>query len=114
MKYRLFSAVAMLAIFLSSCSTPQEVKKDSNEPFKPVEVYKAPERPAGQKDVIELRTDPIENVRIGFIGLGIRGYDAIYRYTNIEGVTISAICDIIPKYIENAQETIVKAGQPRY
>jgi len=113
MKYRLFSAVAMLAIFLSSCSTPQEVKKDSNEPFKPVEVYKAPERPAGQKDVIELRTEPIENVRIGFIGLGQRGSGAIYRYTNIEGVTIKAIADIVPKYVENAQKTITNAGLPK-
>jgi len=77
------------------------------------EVFKTTERPYGQKDVIELKTTPIKNVRIGFIGLGIRGYDAIYRYTNIEGVTISAICDIIPKYIENAQETIVKAGLPK-
>ena len=113
MKFRIISAIAFFAISITSCSAPQEVKKENSELFKAVEVFKTPERPAGQKDVIDLRTAPIKNVRIGFIGLGQRGSGAIYRYTNIEGVTIKAIADIVPKYVENSQKYIVKAGLPK-
>ena len=113
MKYQISLAIAVMAISVISCSSPQEVKKDDNDKFKAAEVFVTPDRPSGQKDVIELRTAPIKNVRIGFIGLGQRGSGAIYRYTNIEGVTIKAIADIIPKYVENAQKTIAKAGLPK-
>ena len=32
--------------------------------------FKTPERPAGQQDVIALTAEPLETVRVGFIGLG--------------------------------------------
>ena len=41
----------------------------------------APLRPAGQTDVVGLACEPIETVRIGFIGLGARGTEAIRRFT---------------------------------
>jgi hypothetical protein len=52
------------------------------------------ERPAGQKDVLGLRCDPIPVVRVGFIGLGERGKNAVRRFTSIEGVDIKALCDL--------------------
>ena len=39
----------------------------------------------------------IETVRIGFIGLGNRGPDAVERMTHIEGTDIKALCDIRPE-----------------
>ena len=32
-----------------------------------------PQRPAGQRDVLQLAVPPIPTVRVGFIGLGMRG-----------------------------------------
>lgn len=50
-----------------------------------------PQRPAGQKDVIELRCEPIKNVRVAVIGLGNRGIGAVYRLGFVEGATIAAV-----------------------
>jgi predicted dehydrogenase len=112
MNTKILSLIALITIALSSCNN-QVADKKGEKLFTAKEVFATPERPAGQKDVIELRTAPIENVRIGFIGLGQRGASAIYRYTKIEGVTISAICDIVPKYVENAQQGITESGLPK-
>lgn len=67
----------------------------------PIET-KIPERPSGQKDVIELRTEPIPNVRIAIIGLGKRGIGAVYRLSKIETAKIVAICDLQQRYIDRA------------
>ena len=68
-----------------------------------------PQRPAGQKDVIELRCEPIKNVRVAVIGLGNRGIGAVYRLGFVEGATIAAICDVQPKYVERARNYIAKS-----
>src|SRR5574344_931361 len=68
-----------------------------------------PPRPAGQKDVIELRCEPIKNVRVAVIGLGNRGIGAVYRLGFVEGATIAAICDVQPKYVERARNYIAKS-----
>ena len=44
-------------------------------------VVDTPERPAGQKDVINLTTPKIQTVRVGFVGLGMRGPGAVERWT---------------------------------
>lgn len=71
-----------------------------------------PQRPAGQKDVIELRCEPIKNVRVAVIGLGNRGIGAVYRLGFVEGATIAAICDVQPKYVERARNYIAKSKKP--
>ena len=37
--------------------------------------------------------EPIPVVRVGFVGLGMRGPGAIKRFVNIEGAEIAALCD---------------------
>lgn len=71
--------------------------------YKPIEL-ETPSRPKGQTDVIELRAEPIPNVRIAIIGLGNRGVGAIYRLSKIPTATIVAICDIQPDYIDRAKK----------
>lgn len=71
-----------------------------------------PERPAGQEDVLGLTTPKLETVRVGFIGLGMRGPGAVYRFTHIPGVQIVALCDLRPECVEKCQETLKKAGLP--
>lgn len=52
----------------------------------------------------------IETVRIGFIGLGMRGPGAVNRMSRIEGVEIKALCDKDPSRVSNAQGILKKNG----
>src|SRR5690554_1277678 len=54
----------------------------------------------------------LENVRIGFIGVGRRGYAAVERISNIEGVTITAISDKVEERSKAAQNFLLKHGLP--
>jgi len=47
-----------------------------------------PERPAEQTSVIGLTIPKMEVVRVGFVGLGMRGPGAVERFTYIPGVEI--------------------------
>ena len=78
----------------------------------PIEVT-TPARPAGQQDVIQLRCAPIPTVRVAFIGLGMRGPGAVSRMTNIPGVEIVALCDVLEKNTKRVNEMLVKKGLPK-
>lgn len=91
----------MLAAVLVGCSQNNNVIQ--------VEV---PARPAGQEDVIALTVPPIDTVRVGIIGLGMRGKGAVKRFLQIPGVKITALCDIEQKKVDNAQDRLAKAGHP--
>lgn len=71
-----------------------------------------PERAAGQTDVIALRTEPLDSVRVGFIGLGMRGPAAVYRWTKIDGTSIKALCDKHADRVERSQKYLADAGRP--
>ena len=75
-------------------------------------VLDQPARPAGQEDVIALTAPKMDTVRVGFIGLGMRGPGAVKRFTYLEGVKIVALCDIHPERVEAAQQILKKAGLP--
>ncbi|MFM9587567.1 hypothetical protein ACKI11_48695, partial [Streptomyces caniscabiei] len=68
-----------------------------------------PERPAGQTDMVGYAAKPIEKVRVGFIGLGMRGPDAVKRFTYIPGTEIVALCDVEPERVDSAQAILTKA-----
>lgn len=76
-------------------------------------VVDTPERPTGQKDVINLTTPAVPIVRVAFVGLGMRGSDAVGRWTHIPGVRIVALCDYENERAEAAEKTLEKAGMPR-
>ena len=48
----------------------------------------------------------IETVRIGFIGLGNRGSEAVPRINHIQGVDIRALCDIKPVQTQLAKDSL--------
>ena len=56
-------------------------------------VVDTPERAEGQEHVVGLAVGPIETLRVGFVGLGMRGPWAVMRFTHIPGVEIVALCD---------------------
>jgi len=104
--------VIIISFFLISCENNSESKLTDNTLFKAQDLFPTSPRPEGQKDVIELTCEPIDTVRIGFIGLGMRGSGAVYRYTFMEGVKIVALCDIVPENVERSQQTLQEKGFP--
>ncbi len=52
-------------------------------------------------------------VRIGIVGLGMRGSGAVGRLGYIDGVEIVALCDKFPERIASAQKTLEKRGRPK-
>ena len=71
-----------------------------------------PNRAAGQESMLEFRTDPIPVIRVGFVGLGMRGPGAVDRFTYLKGVQIKALCDKYPERATAAQHILTNAGLP--
>ena len=69
-----------------------------------------PERPAGQESVVGLATDPIETVRIGVIGLGMRGASAVDRLTYVPDAKVTALCDLQEEKVENSVQILKRRG----
>ena len=59
-----------------------------------------------RKNVLQLQCEPIECVRIGFVGLGVRAKRAVHRMMNIEGCCITALCDLVEENITEAKGII--------
>mgnify|MGYP000203849999 CR=1 FL=1 len=109
MKKITYLLTAFLILGISSCQCP----KSSDQTTPNLIRTAIPERPAGQTDVIGLRCAPLDTVRVGFIGLGMRGPGAVYRFTQIEGTAIKALCDLYPERVEKAQEILTKNNRPQ-
>ncbi|MCH7399915.1 Gfo/Idh/MocA family oxidoreductase [Belliella sp. DSM 107340] len=48
----------------------------------------------------------LDKVRVGFIGLGMRGPGAVNRMSKIEGVEIIAICDLVPEKVDKIAKSL--------
>ena len=72
----------------------------------------SPARAKGQKDVLRMAAPAIPVVRVAFIGLGMRGSDAVDRMTNIEGVQIVALCDMLQERTKSSNAVLTKLGLP--
>ena len=55
----------------------------------------------------------MEVVRVGFVGLGMRGPGAVKRFTHIPGVEIVALCDYEQERAEKCQKFLKKASMPK-
>ena len=58
--------------------------------------------------VLDLRCAPIECVRIGFVGLGVRAKRAVNRMMHIEGCEIVALCDLVHENIKETKDIIAQ------
>ena len=61
-----------------------------------------------QKSVLRLTCDPLETIRIGMIGLGVRATRAVHRFMYIDGIEIKALCDIVALNVTQAQQILQK------
>ena len=73
-------------------------------------VVETPERPAGQEHVLGLTAPKLETVRVGFVGLGMRGPWAVMRFAHIPGVEIVALCDYEEGRAEACQKYLRDTG----
>jgi hypothetical protein len=75
--------------------------------------FKEPARAKGQTSMLGFAAEPIDTVRVGIIGLGMRGKGPLKRMSFIEGVKIVAICDLYQEKINKSQERLAKYKMPR-
>ena len=101
----------MLTVLFVGCTMTGAENNNTNGNYEPLKT-EVPSRPAGQKDVLGLTAPKMETVRVGFIGLGMRGPGAVRRFTHIPGVEIVALCDLHPDRVEKTQAILENAGLP--
>jgi len=65
----------------------------------------SPPRTAGQNSVLGLKHPPLDKVRIGLIGAGSRGMSLLRNLLDIDGVAVTAVCDIVPQRVAAAGAT---------
>ena len=68
------------------------------------------QRPEGQKDVLGLALPKKKVVRIGLVGLGMRGPGAVENFSLIPGVQVVALCDYEEKRAVKQNERLRKNG----
>ncbi|MBR2128811.1 MAG: Gfo/Idh/MocA family oxidoreductase [Bacteroidales bacterium] len=96
---KLFFIVAISVMALVSCSENKGVIQ--------VDV---PARPAGQESALGMTADPIEVVRVGFVGLGMRGYSAVDRFVHVPDSKIAALCDVEADRVERSASILERNG----
>lgn len=114
-KYRAIGALLIVtAALFAGCATQKGVFKASVDYTieDGVIVLEEPERSPEQQSMIEFRAEPLEVVRVGFVGLGMRGPGAVERFTYIEGVAINGLCDKYVERAERCQVYLTNAGMP--
>ena len=108
---KLFFLAIICSLAIASCgkkvpaSVPATIKDGMIE-------LKTPPRAPGQQSALGMACDPIDTVRIAFVGVGGRGASAVKRYTQIDGVRIMAFCDLKQDRLDLCQGYLKDAGLP--
>src|SRR2546423_9412408 len=63
------------------------------------------------KSVMDMKFEPRDRIRLGVIGVGARGTSMLDEFLGVDGVDITAVCDIVKDKVTAAQRIIEKAGQ---
>ena len=63
-----------------------------------------------QESVLRFACEPLDEVRIGYIGLGVRAKRALERMMNIEGARVTALCDFVQENIDVANDIVHRYG----
>jgi predicted dehydrogenase len=106
--FKRFAMIVACALLLGGTSV---AAKKSAKTITPIKI-ETPKRPAGQQDALQMTAPKIDTVRVGFIGLGMRGPGAVERWINIPGTKVMALCDLRPEYVNQAQDILRKANLP--
>ena len=79
-KYRNVLGLLLLLVAMCCCTSNKQ-QFDNYRIEDNVIVFDEPKRVEGQKSMLQFADAPIPTVHIGFIGLGMRGPDAVNRMT---------------------------------
>ena len=81
--------------------------------FQPAGILESVKKSHSQKFNMSGYAAPaIPVVRVGFIGLGDRGSGAVQRLSYIEGVEITALCDMRKVALDGSQKYLNAVGRP--
>ena len=75
--------------------------------------FAEPARAAGQESMLAFAAEPIPTVRVGFVGIGMRGSAAVSRFTHLEGIEVKGLCDLVQENIDKCQEMLTNAQMPK-
>ena len=106
--FRKFTLFLSCAVLLSACCSSGDGYRIKDG----VIVFDEPAPAKGQEDMLLFAADPIDTVRTGFIGLGMRGPDAVRRFTYIDGAKVVALCDLEAGRVAKSQEILAGRGKP--
>ena len=110
---RKFIVIVLLVAALASAFVAFNKSADKPYTIKNGMIHFAePERVAGQTSMLGFAAEPIDTVRIGIIGQGMRGKGPLKRMSFIEGVKIVAICDRHQENVDLGQKRLAKYGMP--
>lgn len=70
-------------------------------------------RPRGAKSLVDYAPAPMSKVRFGMIGVGARGSGHAGDLLKLDGVEVTAICDLYPDWAERAAKRCTDAGRPK-
>ena len=113
MKKNLLFLMLVGLMLVASVST--NAQNGFDWPYKVVNgtiVTDVPQRPAGQGTALNLTTPKLPIVRVGFVGLGMRGPDAVRRWTYIRGTEVVALCDHERERAEACNKILKEASMP--
>lgn len=112
-KCTFFVSLLLLATTFAGCNSEKLYEASINYTIEDgVIVLSEPQRQEGQTSLLEFRAEPLDTVRVGFVGLGMRGPGAVERFTYIDGVAITALCDKYRERAEAPQQYLRDAGMP--
>lgn len=66
----------------------------------------------GAQTVMGMRCKPQETIRVGVIGLGMRGPGAVQVYSDIPGVEVAALSDLLPERAERQLKWLKEKNKP--
>ena len=110
-KFRPLLFVMFVIVLFTSCtSTKQSSSSSTSNSYaakgvKPIAVP-TPVRPAGQQDMLAYAAPKIPVVRVGFIGLGMRGPGAVERWIHIPNTKVAALADLSALRVEASQKIL--------
>jgi hypothetical protein len=66
--------------------------------------------PVSAASMIGVQFEKRDTVRIGIVGTGLRGRSMLDEWLGVEGVRITALCDVVPEKVSMAVAQMKKAG----
>ena len=110
-KYFFFAVLPLLC--LASCKSQKSVSASVPARVEDgIIVLETPAREPGQESALGMACDPIDTVRVGFVGIGGRGTAAVQRFTFLDNVKVVALCDLDSSRVDICNSILTSASLP--